>query len=66
MSHIFYLSFSLYSIFVPAFPLGRNSSGLKKKIESIRGHVYLPESISSGFISLLLGISANVISVESW
>jgi hypothetical protein len=30
------------------------------------GHVYLLEVVSSGFISLLLDISANIISIGSW
>jgi hypothetical protein len=33
---------------------------------STRGHVYLLEVFSSSFISLLLGISANVIPIGSW
>ena len=33
---------------------------------STRGHVYLLEVFSSSFISLLLGISANVIPIVSW
>jgi hypothetical protein len=66
------LSFSLCSIFGPAFPLDRNNSGSKiLKIrgwfhDSTGGHVYLPEVVCSGSISLLLGILADVISIESW
>jgi hypothetical protein len=61
------LSFSLYSIFVPPFPLDRNNSGLKiLKVggwspASTGGHVYLSSSISP-----LLDISASVIPIESW
>ena len=61
------LSFSLCSIFVPAFPLDRNNSG--SKILKMGGwphassgnHVYLLEVIRSGSIPQLLGILAKVI-----
>ena len=33
---------------------------------STQGHVYLLKVVSSGFLSLLLDISANVIPIESW
>jgi hypothetical protein len=61
------LSFSLCPIFVPAFPLDRNNSGLKiLKIGASTGdRVYPLEVISSSSISPLLGISANVIPIES-
>jgi hypothetical protein len=52
------LSFSLCSIFVPAFPLDRNNSGsknLKMVVWSPGGHDYLLEVVSSGSISPLLG-----------
>jgi hypothetical protein len=66
------LSFSLCSIFVPVFPLDRNNSVLKFfkmdgwSLGSTGCHVYLLEVISSDSISPLLGISANVILIESW
>jgi hypothetical protein len=66
------LSFSLCSIFVPTFPLDRNNSGLKIlkmggwSPASTGDHVYLLEVVSSGSISLLLGISANIIPIKSW
>ena len=58
------LSFSLCSIFVPAFPLDRNNSGLKiLKIGASTGdRVYPLEVISSSSISPLLGIWTK----ESW
>ena len=66
------LSFSLVSISVPAFPLDRNNSGLKiLKMgrwppTSTGGYAYILEVVSSGSISPQLGISANIISIESW
>ena len=62
------LSLSLFSIFVPAFPL--EGKFWVKIFEmggwshiSTGGHVYL--LVSSGFISLLLDISVNVILIGS-
>jgi hypothetical protein len=66
------LSFSLSSIFVPAFSLDRNNSRSKFlktgewPLPSTEGHVYLQEVVSTGFISPLLGISANVTPNASW
>ena len=66
------LSFSLCSIFVPSFPLGRNNFESKNlKMDrwshaSTGGHVYHLEVVSSGSISLLLGILINVIPTEFW
>ena len=66
------LSFSLCSIFVPAFPLTRNISGLKFlemggwPLVSTGGHIYLLEVVSSDSITPLLGISVNVIPIKSW
>jgi hypothetical protein len=61
------LSFSLCSIFVPEFPLDRNSSELKYS-RLVGGphpytgvYVYLLRVVSLGSVFLLLGISANVI-----
>jgi hypothetical protein len=55
--------------FVPVFPLDRNDSGLKIlrwPHSSIGGHADLLEVASTGSISSLLLISANVIPVGSW
>jgi hypothetical protein len=66
------LSFSIVSIFVPEFPLDRKNSGLKNlkmgvgSPASAGAHVYLLEVVSSSSISPLLGILANVVSIESW
>jgi hypothetical protein len=66
------LSFSLCSTFVPAFFfLDSDNSELKifkwvgVPIPPLGGHVYLLEVVSSGSFSLLLGISANVLSIGS-
>jgi hypothetical protein len=65
------LSFSLFSIFVPAFPLDWNNSELTfLKMggwphASTEDPIYILEVVSSGPISPLLGISAKVISSES-
>ena len=65
------LSFRLCSIFVPAFLSDRNNSGSNfLKIggwphPSIGAPVYLLGVVSSGSISLLLGIWAKVIPIES-
>ena len=59
------LSFSLCSIFVPAFPLDeqfwiKNLDMGGYPHPSPGGHVYLLEVVSSGSISRLLGILAKV------
>ena len=65
-------SFIFFHIFVPAFPLDRNNSGPEiLKVGGwptvlTGGHVYLLEVFSSGSISPVLGILANVIPIESW
>ena len=58
-------SFRLCSIFVFAFPLDRNNSGLKN-LKVVGGSVPQLEVVSSGSTSPLLGISANVRPIESW
>jgi hypothetical protein len=66
------LSFSLCSIFVPAFSLDRNNSGSKNLrwvsvAPSINSGPGLSTwVISSGSIYPLLGISAKVIPIGSW
>jgi hypothetical protein len=66
------LSFSLCSIFLPAFPLDRDNSGLKNLRwvgdfnPPLGDHIYLLEVVSSCYISPLLGILANVIPIGSW
>jgi hypothetical protein len=64
------LSFSLCSNLVPEFPLGRNNFGLKF-LKWVSGAIpqlgaMLLEVVSTGFLSPLLGISANVIPVGPW
>jgi hypothetical protein len=66
------LSFSFCSTFVPAFLLDGSNSGSKLlkvgwwPYPSTADHVYLLEVVALGYISLVLGISANFITIESW
>ena len=59
------------TFFVPTFPLDRNNS-VSKFLEGlvapslIWGHVYRLEVVSSGSISPLLGISANIVTIGYW
>jgi hypothetical protein len=58
--------------YYPAFLLNSNNSGSKilkigeRSNPSTGGLAYLLEVVSSGSISLLLGILAKVIHIESW
>ena len=58
-------------LFVPVFPLDRENSGLNIyemggwSLHSTGGHAHLLDVVSSGSVSLLLDISANVISIGS-
>jgi hypothetical protein len=65
------LSFSLCSIFAPAFPLDRNKSGSKNLKEGwwppfLHWVPYLLEVVSLGSIFPLLGILDKVIPIGSW
>jgi hypothetical protein len=62
------LFFNSTPLFVPAFPLDRRNSGLLflRPHPLILGCAYPLDTIFTGFISPLLHISANVLSVGSW
>jgi hypothetical protein len=59
-------------LFVPAFPFVRRNSGLTffrwvdGPIPQMGGSAYPLDIVSTGSVSLLLGISAKVLTVGSW